>query len=412
MTLNRQSSCEFVHKNQVKIITLENKDGIEETKYQELVTLSKGAHFGEVALSKSITRNASVRCEESCKFAALNKDCYNKVIDRIMKKKTNQKIDLIKQIPYFKDWSKVSLTKFCYDHEYFSYKRKQVVFEEGQSSSYVYIVKEGEFELTKKIRYQKDNRRILKDLFKSHCETKYTPVRIPYPGSFLKEARKSMHKITTNMKSNIAQLAKSSSCKMSILSPYQLFGHEDSFRGRTYSTTCTCTVDGILFRIKSSFFERDIRQLSEGTYARMIEDGIQKEKKTMDFLNTKSYIHQRMSSPEMIMNRKSNGPVPVNLFDILPKEGLHHDIRLAPSKSVILNTKKPKRKRAKTAKKRITREVRKARPFSPQMRNKANQSTQSRINLSHKKSKKHHLSVSSSFIKSSTSYVPHKRLIS
>mmetsp|Transcript_34261 Transcript_34261/g.33862 ORF Transcript_34261/g.33862 Transcript_34261/m.33862 type:complete len:107 (-) Transcript_34261:302-622(-) len=97
----------------------------------------------------------------------------------------------------------MSLSKFCYEHEYVKFKRNQVVFHEGDKSNYVYIVKKGEFELTKKIKYKQNDNKILKDLFKSHCNTKYqTSKFVPRKQSGPHTIKNTLNKMMINIQSN------------------------------------------------------------------------------------------------------------------------------------------------------------------------------------------------------------------
>lgn len=121
----------------------------ENLEYQELVTLGKGSSFGELALNENKPRAATIRCAEPTIFAVLNKFGYDKVIGKILKKKLNIKIKFLKSIPYFSRWTNMALSKFGYDHKIMKFKRNQNVFKEGDSGDYVYIVQDGEFELTK-----------------------------------------------------------------------------------------------------------------------------------------------------------------------------------------------------------------------------------------------------------------------
>jgi len=64
------------------------------------------------------------------------------------------------------------LSKFGYDHRIIKFKRNQWVFKECQKSDYVYIIRQGEFELTKKIKHKQNENKIVRDLFDSHLESK------------------------------------------------------------------------------------------------------------------------------------------------------------------------------------------------------------------------------------------------
>jgi CRP-like cAMP-binding protein len=61
--------------------TILNYDGYDsDVEYQELVTLFKGASFGELALNDNKPRAATIRCAEPTTFAVLNKTGYDKVL--------------------------------------------------------------------------------------------------------------------------------------------------------------------------------------------------------------------------------------------------------------------------------------------------------------------------------------------
>lgn len=67
------------------------------------------------------------------------------------KKKLAEKVNYLKDIPFLKDITKTKLAKFTYFFEEKEFRRGQVVYTEGQPCKFVYIVKEGEFELQKKM---------------------------------------------------------------------------------------------------------------------------------------------------------------------------------------------------------------------------------------------------------------------
>lgn len=61
--------------------TILNYDGYDsDVEYEELVTLFKGASFGELALNDNKPRAATIRCAEPTTFAILNKTGYDKVL--------------------------------------------------------------------------------------------------------------------------------------------------------------------------------------------------------------------------------------------------------------------------------------------------------------------------------------------
>jgi len=101
-------------------------------------------------------RSATIRCLTDCKFAVLNKACYQQVFLVREKKKLERKVKYLKDIPFLKHVSKTKLAKFSYFFQEKEYKRGQAIYQEGEPCRYVFIVKEGEFELKKK--FKKSNK--------------------------------------------------------------------------------------------------------------------------------------------------------------------------------------------------------------------------------------------------------------
>lgn len=62
----------------------------------------------------------------------------------------NDKIDFLKSIPYFNKWSRNFLSKFTYYFHEMKCIRNQKIFGEGDPS-HLYVVLDGEFEITKKL---------------------------------------------------------------------------------------------------------------------------------------------------------------------------------------------------------------------------------------------------------------------
>mmetsp|Transcript_18695 Transcript_18695/g.18369 ORF Transcript_18695/g.18369 Transcript_18695/m.18369 type:complete len:114 (+) Transcript_18695:258-599(+) len=113
---------------------------------------------------------------------------------------------------------------------------------------------------------------MVRDLFDSHLESKSSYVSLTKTGNPSPMEKNTLKKIMLNFKVKNNKSMKPSKCRVSLLGALQIFGHEDSFRKRDYTTTCTCTVDGSLFVIPASHFERDLKQFSEDTYKEMIKN--------------------------------------------------------------------------------------------------------------------------------------------
>lgn len=116
---------------------------------REIAVVKEESAFGEYALIENKPRSATIQCIEDCLFAVLNKQEYTKVLLKIEKKMMNEKALFLKSVPYFAKWTNMAVNKFTYYFNDKFYIRNQEVFREGQKAEYVYIVKHGEFELTK-----------------------------------------------------------------------------------------------------------------------------------------------------------------------------------------------------------------------------------------------------------------------
>lgn len=128
----------------------------DEVKMVPIAQLGSGMAFGELALLKDQPRSASIKCVQKCHMAVLVKEDYMKIIGRAEEKILDKQIDFLKGITFFSKWSKRKLEKLNYYFSTKKYSRKQVVYHHGSESNFVYIVKSGEFELTKPLLIEKD----------------------------------------------------------------------------------------------------------------------------------------------------------------------------------------------------------------------------------------------------------------
>ena len=83
-----------------------------ENRYIKVAELTNGQAFGELALINNKPRAATITALSACHFAVVDRASFN-VIKHQTVKKTNNKIDLISNIPSFKNVTRVALSKFC-----------------------------------------------------------------------------------------------------------------------------------------------------------------------------------------------------------------------------------------------------------------------------------------------------------
>ena len=114
----------------------------------EVGDLEVGKSFGELALIKNKPRAATIVCRQNCSFAVMDRNDYKKVLGKLEQKNMNRLTDFLYSLPFFLNWRRGSLQKFQYFLSHKQYIRNQTVFKENEPSSHVYIVLNGEFEIS------------------------------------------------------------------------------------------------------------------------------------------------------------------------------------------------------------------------------------------------------------------------
>lgn len=74
------------------------------------------------------------------------------MLQRIEQKNLNKILDFLNMLPFLQSWSRNALVKLQYAFESKTYLRNSFVYKEGESAGIVYIIKEGEFELMKRVK--------------------------------------------------------------------------------------------------------------------------------------------------------------------------------------------------------------------------------------------------------------------
>lgn len=116
-----------------------------------LSILRQGECFGELALLGNHLRTASILCREDCYLAYLSREDYARILSKIQDKLISVKVELLLKQAVFRKLSKNALMKLTYFFKIKRFARKQTVFEAGNEAARLYLVKEGEFQLTKDI---------------------------------------------------------------------------------------------------------------------------------------------------------------------------------------------------------------------------------------------------------------------
>ena len=124
---------------------------IEESLFQEVTILSDGMSFGELALNSGQKRAATILCKTDCHFAVMNKADYEKCLLMTAKKNMQLALDFLRSLPFIGNTcTRSQLVKLKLQMEQKSFKRHQPVVKEGDPVTTFFIIRSGEFVVTKR----------------------------------------------------------------------------------------------------------------------------------------------------------------------------------------------------------------------------------------------------------------------
>jgi CRP-like cAMP-binding protein len=72
-------------------------------------------------------------------------------LGQIERKKLNEKIQFLRGLPFFSALTKTSIGKLTYQFKELNLIKNQILYREGDKVDFVYIIKSGQFEVTKTI---------------------------------------------------------------------------------------------------------------------------------------------------------------------------------------------------------------------------------------------------------------------
>jgi CRP-like cAMP-binding protein len=120
-------------------------------KMKHVATLGKGQAFGEVALQTNQPRSATIRTLEPTHFACLEREDYANVLKSYFEQKKENLIKFISTVPLFSTWSDDAKAKLCFLLIDRNIKKNDIVYDVGSPVLEVYIVKEGEFAVQRRV---------------------------------------------------------------------------------------------------------------------------------------------------------------------------------------------------------------------------------------------------------------------
>ncbi|KAL4463231.1 hypothetical protein ABPG74_007232 [Tetrahymena malaccensis] len=128
----------------------------------EIKVLKSGETFGELAIIDSKPRGATIVCLEDCDFIVFEKNSFIKILKDQETQKLRNEINQLTKIYLFKDFSLNLLKNLYLLFSVNSYQRGDVIYREGEESDKLYIIREGEFKISKKFEYNLDEVKVNK----------------------------------------------------------------------------------------------------------------------------------------------------------------------------------------------------------------------------------------------------------
>ena len=117
----------------------------------DIARLEGGGSCGELCLIDGKPRMATVKCLKRTHFLILNKELYNAALNELNFKNQKEKINFLKEtIPVFNKMHRAFIGKFADRLEQKTCVKDQILYKEGDTIDYVYIVRKGEFVVTRK----------------------------------------------------------------------------------------------------------------------------------------------------------------------------------------------------------------------------------------------------------------------
>lgn len=129
-------------------------------RFKKIRVMYAGDFFGEIALTLSKPRIATITARESLHLASLNKEDYNKIFENQIEE-MNQKMKCF--LSQFNTFSKDAIIKFTYEFKPINFNSHQIIFKQGDESNLVFLVKTGGVKLVKNIENEEKNPRFSLD---------------------------------------------------------------------------------------------------------------------------------------------------------------------------------------------------------------------------------------------------------
>ncbi|EWS71295.1 cyclic nucleotide-binding domain protein (macronuclear) [Tetrahymena thermophila SB210] len=197
--------------------------------------LGQYQHFGEESLVSSAYRQETAACIEDTELIFIKKDDFKAIVNLKEDKKLLKKTEYMRNCILFQDWSFNTLKYLYLSSEEISVSKGEIVFNQDDISSTVFLIKSGSFSAVKKLRVD------------------------------LSEKQKIPIQTLKQYKSKMDQMYKNLEVKVYTYSQYGIFGEEDLLlnQNRTFSVVCESFAGELLVIQASEFFNKVMKLSSE-----------------------------------------------------------------------------------------------------------------------------------------------------
>ena len=124
-------------------------------KYPDLYidrVLGYGEAFGELALRHAdAKRMATIVCKEDCHFGVISKNIFQRALDAHFNRVMNSNLMFFRKHPLFCEWEDAQLEQFYHHVGEKKWVKNQIIYEEGETADFFYLIKEGEVEVKNNI---------------------------------------------------------------------------------------------------------------------------------------------------------------------------------------------------------------------------------------------------------------------
>jgi CRP-like cAMP-binding protein len=253
---------------------------------EDINELKEGDFFGETALMSDRPRNATIIATDKTSLLVLKKHQFKAILGSLAEKRINHKIKFLQSLPYFLSWSKSSLLKLAFYFQINHLRHKQNLFAEGEKTSGIYFIREGEFMLTKKIELPKHSRTRLYTFSTENDAYSQKKIKLP--------------RVITSMKIIIKG-------KNESIGGYEVL---NNLPNRCYTCVCNSTKAEVFFVEKEVFLTRIpnievIKEILEEENKRLIQREnytykVEESKNTMELPNNLSPTHKNSKNNHSI----------------------------------------------------------------------------------------------------------------